>query len=70
MVFSCQLLSDRTLHETRQRRQYIDRWVNLPVVQLSVHKNLPLSNVTGQVWNRVRNIYEKAKSVRQKAIVR
>jgi len=51
-------LADSGLHETRKRRQNVDRRVNTTVVKLSVDEDLALSDVARQVGNRVGNIFE------------
>ena len=56
MVLSRQLLTDSTLHQTRQRWQDIDWWIDLTVVQLTVDKDLALSDVTRQIRDRVGNV--------------
>lgn len=56
VVLAGKLLADSALHKTRQRGQDIDRWVDLPVVQLTVDEDLALRDVTGKIWDRMRNI--------------
>lgn len=56
MIFPSQLLSDGALHETRQGRENVNRWVYLSVVQLPINKNLTLGNIPSQIRNRVRDI--------------
>ena len=56
MVFPRQLLADGALHETGQRRQDVDRWVYLPVVQLTIDEDLALRDVPGEIGNGVRDI--------------
>ena len=57
VILPCQLLTDGTLHQPRQRGQNIDGWIDLSVVQLTVNKDLALGNVTSQIRNRVGDIY-------------
>lgn len=56
VVFPGQLLTNRRLHQTGQRRQDIDWWVDLPVVQLTVNKDLALGDVTSKIGNGVSDI--------------
>mmetsp|Transcript_49833 Transcript_49833/g.112073 ORF Transcript_49833/g.112073 Transcript_49833/m.112073 type:complete len:211 (-) Transcript_49833:874-1506(-) len=49
-------LTDGGLHQTRERWQHVDWRVHLPVVQLPVDVNLTLSDVAGQIRNRVGDI--------------
>ena len=56
MVGSSHVLTDGGLHQTRQRRQHVDRRVDQPVVQLAIDVDLALGNVARQVGNRVSNI--------------
>ena len=48
--------TDRGLHETGQRRQHIDWWVDLAIVEVAVDEDLALSDVSGQIRDRVRDI--------------
>jgi hypothetical protein len=56
MVLAGHTLANSGLHETRQRGQYVDRRVDLSVVDLTIDVDLSLSNITGQIGNRVGNI--------------
>lgn len=56
VVLARKLLANGTLHETGQGRQDVDWRVDLSVVQLTIDENLPLSDVTRQVWNRMCDI--------------
>ncbi|KAH3668808.1 hypothetical protein OGAPHI_002563 [Ogataea philodendri] len=56
VVFSGHTISNGTLHQSRQGWQHVDRWIYSSVGQLSVHKDLALGNITGQVGNRVSDI--------------
>lgn len=56
VVLPRQLVPDRTLHQPRQRRQHINRWVYLSVVQLSIDEYLSFGNIPCQVRNWVRDI--------------
>ncbi|GIX65223.1 uncharacterized protein BcabD6B2_46580 [Babesia caballi] len=49
-------LADARLHETRQGRQHVDGRVNAAVVQRPVDEYLALSDVTGEIGNRVRDV--------------
>lgn len=49
MVLPGQLLADSTLHQTRKRWQYVDRWVYLLVVQLSIDEDLTLGDIASQI---------------------
>lgn len=53
MVLSGHALANSRLHETTQRGKHIDGWVNLPIVQLTIHVHLALSNVTSKIRNGV-----------------
>mmetsp|Transcript_62504 Transcript_62504/g.167420 ORF Transcript_62504/g.167420 Transcript_62504/m.167420 type:complete len:421 (+) Transcript_62504:365-1627(+) len=56
VVHSRHSLANTRLHQSGQRRQHVDRRVDLPVVQTAVHKHLPLSNVAGQIWDGVGDV--------------
>ena len=56
MIFSCVTCTDTVLHQTGQRRQYVDRRVDCLSVQLTIQYDLTFGDVTGQVRNRVCNI--------------
>ena len=56
MVLARHALSDGGLHETTERGQHVDRRVDLPVVQLTVHVDLALRDVTGQIRNRMGDV--------------
>lgn len=56
MVFSSHTSADGRLHESGQRRQHVDRRIYLSVMQVSVDVYLALSNITGQVGDRVSDI--------------
>lgn len=56
VVLPRQLFADRTLHQPRQRRQHINGWVYLSVVQLPIDEYLSFGNIPCQVRNRVRDI--------------
>jgi hypothetical protein len=42
MILPCKLLTDSTLHQSRQRGQDVDGRVDLPVVKLTINENLSL----------------------------
>jgi len=56
MIFTSKLFTDSTLHETRQRRQDINGWVDLSVVELTIDKDLTFCDVTCQIRYRMRDI--------------
>jgi hypothetical protein len=56
VVLAGQLLADRALHKTRQRRQYVDGRIDLTVVELAVDEDLALGDVACQVGNRVGDV--------------
>jgi hypothetical protein len=56
VIFASELLANSALHQPRERRQNVDRRVNLAVVELPVHEDLSFSDVTRQIRNRVRDI--------------
>ena len=56
MIFSGISLTDTILHQTGQRRQYVDRWINRLSVKLSVQNDLTFGDIPGQVRNRVGDI--------------
>jgi len=62
MILPGELLTNRTLHQPRKRRENVNGWVNLPVVELTIHKDLSLSDVTSQIGNRMCNIYTNGQS--------
>ena len=57
MVLAGELLANGALHETRKRGQHVDRWVYLPVVQLTIDEDLALRDVSGEIGNRVRDVW-------------
>lgn len=62
VVLPGQFITDGTLHQTRQGRQHIDGWVDLPVVQLTVDEDLSLGDVASQVGNWMCDICEITRS--------
>ncbi|KAH3660774.1 hypothetical protein OGATHE_005106 [Ogataea polymorpha] len=56
VVFSGHSVTNGTFHQSRERWQHIDRWIHSPVRELSIHKDLPLGNISRQVRNRVSDI--------------
>jgi len=56
VVHARHALADTRFHQAAQRREHIDGRVDLPVVQRAIDKHLALSNVAGQVWDRVRDV--------------
>mgnify|MGYP006996962807 CR=1 FL=1 len=66
MILSRQLFSNSTLHQTRKRRQDIDRRVDLSVVELSINEDLSLRDITSQVCDRKRQqiIQDRPKALR------
>ena len=58
MILPCKFFTDRALHQTRQRRQDVDRGIYLTIVQLPVDKDLTFSDVSGKIRDRVSDIYE------------
>lgn len=59
MILSGVTFTNGRLHETGQRGQDVNRGVDTLVVQLTVNENLSLGNITSQVRNRVRDIYNE-----------
>lgn len=49
MILPCEFLSDGTLHQSGQRRQDVDRRVDLPVVELTVDEDLSLGLIGEKV---------------------
>mmetsp|Transcript_29901 Transcript_29901/g.56072 ORF Transcript_29901/g.56072 Transcript_29901/m.56072 type:complete len:340 (-) Transcript_29901:549-1568(-) len=49
MIIPRHALSDARLHQSAEGRQHVDGWIDLPVVQGSVHKDLSLGDVASQV---------------------
>lgn len=71
VVLSGHALTNGRLHETTQRGKHVDGWVHLPVVQLTIHVHLTLSNVTSKIRNGVSNIviwHSKNRNLRNGAI--
>jgi len=58
MIFPRKFFTDRALHQTRQRRQDVDRGIYLTIVQLPVDKDLSFRDVSGKIRDRVSDIYE------------
>uniref|UniRef100_A0A2M4D215 Putative secreted protein n=1 Tax=Anopheles darlingi TaxID=43151 RepID=A0A2M4D215_ANODA len=56
VILARHALTDGGLHQTRQRRQHVDRRIDLSVVQLTIDVDLTLGNVTGQIGNRMGDI--------------
>mmetsp|Transcript_30746 Transcript_30746/g.82329 ORF Transcript_30746/g.82329 Transcript_30746/m.82329 type:complete len:468 (-) Transcript_30746:264-1667(-) len=56
VVLASHPLADTRLHQPAKGRQHVDRRVDLPVVQGTVHEDLPLCNVPGQVRDGVRDV--------------
>ena len=56
MVFSGISLTDTILHQTGQRRQYVDRWIDRLSVKLSIQNDLTFGDIPGQVRDRVGDI--------------
>lgn len=46
VILPGQLLSNSTLHQSRERRKNVDGWVDLLVVQLSINRDLTLCGVS------------------------
>merc|ERR1740129_2370388 len=53
MINTGHALADSGLHQTTERWQYVDRRIDLPVVQRPVHEHLTLCDVAGEIRNRV-----------------
>ena len=58
MILPCKFFTDRTLHQTRQRWQDVDRGIYLTIVQLPVDKDLSFCDVSGKIGNGVSDIWE------------
>jgi len=56
MILPRKFFTDRALHQTRQRRQDVDRGIYLTIVQLPVHKDLSFRDVSGKIGNGVSDI--------------
>mmetsp|Transcript_3162 Transcript_3162/g.11039 ORF Transcript_3162/g.11039 Transcript_3162/m.11039 type:complete len:248 (-) Transcript_3162:856-1599(-) len=56
VVLARHALADGRLHQTGERRQHVDRRVDLAVVDLAVHVHLALRNVSRQIGDRVRDV--------------
>lgn len=56
MVQPSHAFADTRLHQSTERRQHIDRRLDLSVVDLSVYEYLSLGDVTSQIRNRVRDV--------------
>ena len=56
MIFSGEAFSDAVLHQTGQRRKYVDRWINCLAMKLAVQNDLTFGDISGKVRNRMRNI--------------
>lgn len=57
VVFARVTLANGGLHETRQRWQNVDRWVDTLVMQLTVDKDLPFGDVTRQIRDGVGDVW-------------
>ena len=58
MILPREFFTDRALHQTRQRRQDVDRGIYLTIVQLPVDKDLSFRDVSGKIRDRVGDIWE------------
>merc|ERR1711920_1116666 len=56
MILPRHTFSNCTLHQPRQRWQYINRWINTTHFQLPININLSLSDIPSQVRYRMSNI--------------
>ena len=56
MILSGQIFPNGTLHESREGWKDIDGWVDLSIVQVPVHNDLPLCDVPCQIWDRMGNV--------------
>jgi len=48
--------SNSRLHESGERGEHVDWWVDLSVVEISVNEDLSLGNVTSQIWDGMSDI--------------
>lgn len=62
MVATSVTLTDGGLHETGQRWEDVDWWVNTLVVELTIDEDLALGNVTGQVGDWVGDVWKDVRS--------
>jgi hypothetical protein len=56
VILSCAALANGRFHETGERRQYVDGWVDTLVIKLTIDEDLAFRNIACQVGDRVRNI--------------
>ena len=56
MVPACHAVTNGRLHQTGEGGQDVDGWVDLPVVQLSVHVDLSLGDVASEIGNGVGDV--------------
>jgi hypothetical protein len=56
MIQSGPAFTNRTLHKSGQRRQYIDRGVDLLVMELSLEVYLTLCDIPGQIRDRMSDV--------------
>jgi len=56
VINSSETFSDSRLHETRERGQHIDWWIDLSVVEISINENLTFSNISCKIRNWMSNV--------------
>lgn len=56
MILSSHASTDGGLHQSAQRWEHIDWWINSSVVELSVDEDLAFSDIASQIRNRVSDI--------------
>ena len=59
MIPASHTLSNGRLHQSRQGRQHVDWRVDLSIVKLPIHINLPLSDVASQVRDGMGDVWEE-----------
>jgi hypothetical protein len=51
MIWSSHTFTDSTLHQSGERGEHIDRWVDTLLMHLSIDIDLTLSDISSKIWN-------------------
>src|SRR5690554_8134436 len=56
VVFSSHVFADSIFHKSTETWQAIDRWIDTSAVHFSIEHNLPLSDISSEIGNRMTDI--------------